>query len=236
MLALGSCSATTVPSSLNLKRRRTSEGIELPSPLCVGGSAGGVSKGVSSPGTPTAAAVATLVPKMRVSIAYQEPGKQLNYPSCWLDTTPHFAVKAVPTSTNTRSNEDTFTAGAQPAPGLSYFGVFDGHGGVQVARYCAERLHGVLSKQLAGPGPAAAVGQCPPQREPESLALSLTKAFEEVDAGAALYCGDISACGSTACVALLTPGNIVVANTGVHFLLRGALLGLSSLGLCTPFG
>lgn len=82
------------------------------------------------------------------------------------------------------------------------FGVFDGHGGASVAEHCSRHM-----------ATCVAQGHFGPQQQQQPIEARLTAAFHAVDDGAAQDVRSRSA-GSTACVALVTPTDVWVANAG----------------------
>lgn len=108
---------------------------------------------------------------------------------------------------------------------VHFFAVFDGHGGAEVAKHCADNLHeelrSVLTNQNARPTPEEGVASEPaPSSPPPVVAIdppgieaALTSAFIHVDEQLAK---DKTAheVGTTAVVALLTSSHLWVANCG----------------------
>lgn len=92
--------------------------------------------------------------------------------------------------------------------GHDFFGVYDGHGGAGVAHMCRERLHVVLSEEVAAGGWPRAEG-----RWKEVMSASFSRLDEEVEA---MAWGESSerTMGSTAVVAVVGTNRIVVANCG----------------------
>ncbi|BAT80070.1 hypothetical protein LR48_Vigan04g011600 [Vigna angularis] len=103
-----------------------------------------------------------------------------------------------------------------------FFGVYDGHGGCQVADYCREHLHSVLVDEIT-----TAQSSFDEQNGRENWENQWKKAFsncfhkvdDEVggvgeDNGASVEPLASEAVGSTAVVALLTQTHIIVANCG----------------------
>lgn len=106
------------------------------------------------------------------------------------------------------------------------FAVFDGHGGAEVANYCRERLHGVLSKELRRP--SKDLWEMSDVDMKEHWEELFTKCFQRVDdevSGRASRLVDgfpeprsepIAAenVGSTAVVVVVCSSHVVVANCG----------------------
>ncbi|XP_047317015.1 probable protein phosphatase 2C 6 isoform X2 [Impatiens glandulifera] len=111
-----------------------------------------------------------------------------------------------------------------------FFGVYDGHGGSQVANYCRDRVHLALGEEMMKEEEEGGVGS---GEESESggggcvLQVKWQKAFsrcfekvdDEVGGGkeeAASCCEPVApeTVGSTAVVALICPSHVVVANCG----------------------
>lgn len=108
---------------------------------------------------------------------------------------------------------------------LHFFGVYDGHGGAQVANYCADRLHNSLAKEIrkcSSAKPSAGV----PSEKPVLDALSTTfnrldaevsglartnSEGQEIDGSEPIAAETV---GTTAVAALIGGGRIVVANCG----------------------
>ncbi|XVF89047.1 hypothetical protein PTKIN_Ptkin19aG0099800 [Pterospermum kingtungense] len=98
-----------------------------------------------------------------------------------------------------------------------FFGVYDGHGGSQVANYCRERIHSALSEEIAF------VKEC---QSNESITEScnelwkktFTKCFVKVDAEVGGRGSQepvaLETVGSTAVVALICSSHIILANCG----------------------
>eukprot|EP00123_Amoebidium_parasiticum_P007232 comp17977_c0_seq1/m.18360 comp17977_c0_seq1/g.18360 ORF comp17977_c0_seq1/g.18360 comp17977_c0_seq1/m.18360 type:complete len:346 (-) comp17977_c0_seq1:189-1226(-) len=94
-------------------------------------------------------------------------------------------------------NEDRFVI-THLTPELSYFGVFDGHGGDQASEFAAEFLHEMIKKQLdAG----------------KSYEEGLREGFLQLDSE---FCNipELPKCGTTATVGLMADKRLVVAHVG----------------------
>ena len=104
------------------------------------------------------------------------------------------ALHGVINSIGHRKVMEDFYVFAEIAPDVRMYGVFDGHGGSEVASILASDLHKAVSHQYAVVHDAA---------------HALTEAFSELDA-CTMHCDD----GSTATVALITDEAIVVAHCG----------------------
>lgn len=135
---------------------------------------------------------------------------------------------AQPSSSSTSSSSSSSCAGGQQGPGeqalpLSFYGVFDGHGGGQVSNLCARRLHRALAASLCSNGGGAAAGaqqlggggvcQRPVHDGSLPLEAALRAAFRAIDEEASSSV-DASSCGSTACVALVGESRLAVAHCG----------------------
>lgn len=93
------------------------------------------------------------------------------------------------------------------ATAYDFFGVYDGHGGAQVAEACRERMHVVLADVAGGDWPEV------DDRWREVMGECFARVDEEVKEAA----GEDEAekmVGSTAVVAVVGPDQIVVANCG----------------------
>lgn len=108
---------------------------------------------------------------------------------------------------------------------LGYFGVFDGHGGSQVATFCNSHLLERLLKRVPSAGALAALA-------PEELEARIRSTFMEMDKASARlppllvqppatccvkqgeYMKDIDCVGSTASTVLVTAEHIVFAHAG----------------------
>ncbi|RAL37098.1 hypothetical protein DM860_004020 [Cuscuta australis] len=96
------------------------------------------------------------------------------------------------------------------------FGVFDGHGGSEVANYCCERLHVALAEEVEkAKEDDLEVGGI---KWKEHWEKALCSCFQKVDdeVGGGTSKGDIApeAVGSTALVAILCPTHLIVSNCG----------------------
>ncbi|KAK2645299.1 hypothetical protein Ddye_020494 [Dipteronia dyeriana] len=98
-----------------------------------------------------------------------------------------------------------------------FFGVYDGHGGCQVANYCRERMHLALSEEIESGKERFRDGNIGNNRQ-EQWKKALTSCFLKVDcedAGSGRGEGVVpETVGSTAVVAIVLPTQIVVANCG----------------------
>jgi serine/threonine protein phosphatase PrpC len=95
-------------------------------------------------------------------------------------------------------------------PGVSAYGVFDGHGGAQVARYCSTHLLSRVAAALAARGAAALAGA---PLGAAAHAWALKAAYKAVDAELT-RAGGARMCGSTAVAAVVTDNAIYMANCG----------------------
>ncbi|KAF7106005.1 hypothetical protein CFC21_106769 [Triticum aestivum] len=117
---------------------------------------------------------------------------------------------------DTVSLRPSFCAWADGSP-MHFFAVFDGHGGPQVSALCRDQMHVVLAEELAGA--AAAYQKDHPEKDEEAehraWEVALKRSFEQADAlGMGLSESGWPIMGSTAVVALLVRGSILVANCG----------------------
>ncbi|KAE8700382.1 Protein phosphatase 2C 77 [Hibiscus syriacus] len=94
-----------------------------------------------------------------------------------------------------------------------FFGVYDGHGGSQVANYCRERLHFALAQEIESVSNASITYGCQ-----ELWKKAFTNCFLKVDAeiGGKADQEPVApeTVGSTAVVALICSSHIIVANCG----------------------
>nr|GMC61536.1 probable protein phosphatase 2C 50 isoform X1 [Ipomoea batatas] len=105
------------------------------------------------------------------------------------------------------------------------FGVYDGHGGCQVANYCCERLHLALAEEVDIVKEDLRIESVGGNWK-EQWEKALLSCFQKVDdeiGGTSRIDGEVEsgfppiapeAVGSTAVVAILCPTNIIVANCG----------------------
>jgi len=119
----------------------------------------------------------------------------------------HAVLGSEAASRSSTITSDTPLCAESPLGGLSYFAVFDGHGGARAAEFCGERLCGLLAAELSNE-PADALKRALAKLEEEWLAVA--RAEELMD-------------GTTAAVALLdrAAGRCVVANIGDSEVLLG---------------
>ncbi|CAL4895205.1 unnamed protein product [Urochloa decumbens] len=120
-------------------------------------------------------------------------------------------------------------AGDAPVDGLDratfrlpahFFGVYDGHGGVQVANYCRERIHSVLIEELCKAEESVSGADLSGLESKKQWEKAFVDCFSRVDAevgGNAATTGKPVApdtVGSTAVVAVICSSHIIVANCG----------------------
>ncbi|CAL4909864.1 unnamed protein product [Urochloa decumbens] len=120
-------------------------------------------------------------------------------------------------------------AGDAPVDGLDrasfrlpahFFGVYDGHGGVQVANYCRERIHSVLIEELSKAEESVSGADLSGLESKKQWEKAFVDCFSRVDAevgGNATTTGKPVApdtVGSTAVVAVVCSSHIIVANCG----------------------
>lgn len=92
-----------------------------------------------------------------------------------------------------------------------FFGVFDGHGGSNVARFCRERMHVVVAKELAAANGGGVGGRI--LNWEKVMIGSFGKVDEEVNCGE-MATDKMKTIGSTAVVAVVGEDEVVVANCG----------------------
>lgn len=98
-----------------------------------------------------------------------------------------------------------------------FFGVYDGHGGSQVANYCRDRIHSALNEELesimSNPDDGTDSNNCA-----EKWRRAFTKCFlkvdDEIGGKASLEPLAPETVGSTAVVAIVCSSHIIVANCG----------------------
>ncbi|CAI9759597.1 unnamed protein product [Fraxinus pennsylvanica] len=98
-----------------------------------------------------------------------------------------------------------------------FFGVYDGHGGSQVANYCRERMHMALAEELetimANPIDESSKGNCQEQWRRAFIKCFL-KVDDEIGGKASIEPVGPETVGSTAVVAIVCSSHIIVANCG----------------------
>ncbi|XP_050218155.1 protein phosphatase 2C 77-like isoform X2 [Mercurialis annua] len=99
-----------------------------------------------------------------------------------------------------------------------FFGVYDGHGGSQVANYCSKRIHVALAEELEFAKANISDG-CINDNWQEKWEKVFSNCFVKVDEETAGSSNDSEAIapetvGSTAVVAVVCPTHIIVANCG----------------------
>lgn len=95
--------------------------------------------------------------------------------------------------------------------GYDFFGVYDGHGGAQVAAACRERMHVVLADVAGGSWPEGGGAR---ERWREMMGECFERVDGEVSAAALGAEATEKTVGSTAVVAVVGGTQIVVANCG----------------------
>ncbi|KDO55426.1 hypothetical protein CISIN_1g019155mg [Citrus sinensis] len=97
---------------------------------------------------------------------------------------------------------------------VHFFGVYDGHGGCQVANYCCERMHLALAEELVTAKARLQDGGSWQEQWKKAFANSFLKVDSEI--GGALGGEPVApeTAGSTAVVAIISPTLIIVANCG----------------------
>ncbi|XP_039799590.1 protein phosphatase 2C 53-like isoform X2 [Panicum virgatum] len=120
-------------------------------------------------------------------------------------------------------------AGDAPVDGLDrasfrlpahFFGVYDGHGGVQVANYCRERIHSVLIEELSKAEELVCGADLSGLESKKQWEKAFVDCFNRVDAevggNAATAAKPVApdTVGSTAVVAVVCSSHIIVANCG----------------------
>ena len=93
--------------------------------------------------------------------------------------------------------------------GTQFFGVYDGHGGREVADYLANNLHRVLSTKLRGINPQNKSTQN--GKYVDEVSKAIIEAFSEVDTYTSHRWMN---CGSTAAIVIILGDDIWVANAG----------------------
>ncbi|TYI22085.1 hypothetical protein ES332_A06G080300v1 [Gossypium tomentosum] len=90
---------------------------------------------------------------------------------------------------------------------IHFFGVYDGHGGSQVAKFCAERMHGVIAEEWG----REVVDNTGWQRRWE---VAFSSSFERADNEVHTAAVAPEMVGSTAVVAVLSSCQIITSNCG----------------------
>jgi len=93
----------------------------------------------------------------------------------------------------------------------SYFGVFDGHAGASVSKYCAENL---LTSILAADDFKAATTKSPSSPNANQLKTGTVAGFLEMDSKMRDVLSEKDKSGSTAIVALVSPNLVIFGNCG----------------------
>uniref|UniRef100_A0A453EYY6 protein-serine/threonine phosphatase n=1 Tax=Aegilops tauschii subsp. strangulata TaxID=200361 RepID=A0A453EYY6_AEGTS len=90
-----------------------------------------------------------------------------------------------------------------------FFGVYDGHGGAQVADYCRDRLHAALVEELSRIEGSANLGAVEFKKQWEKAFVDCFSRVDDEIAGKAP-----ETVGSTAVVAVICSSHIIVSNCG----------------------
>ncbi|XP_004501450.1 protein phosphatase 2C 50-like [Cicer arietinum] len=98
---------------------------------------------------------------------------------------------------------------------VNFFGVYDGHGGSQVANYCRDRMHLALAEEIEFVKERLIIGSTDCQ---DQWKKAFTNCFLNVDAevGGKVSCEPVApeTVGSTAVVAIVCSSHIIVSNCG----------------------
>lgn len=98
---------------------------------------------------------------------------------------------------------------------VNFFGVYDGHGGSQVANYCRDRMHLALAEEIEFVKERLIIGSTDCQ---DQWKKAFTNCFLNVDAevGGKVSCEPVApeTVGSTAVVAIVCLSHIIVSNCG----------------------
>ncbi|CAH2069672.1 unnamed protein product [Thlaspi arvense] len=97
--------------------------------------------------------------------------------------------------------------GFNPHSSAHFFGVYDGHGGSQVANYCRERMHLALKEEIVKEKPEFCDGDTWQEKWKRALFNSFMRVDTEIDFVPETV-------GSTSVVAIVFPTHIFVANCG----------------------
>uniref|UniRef100_A0A1J3FDI0 protein-serine/threonine phosphatase n=1 Tax=Noccaea caerulescens TaxID=107243 RepID=A0A1J3FDI0_NOCCA len=95
-----------------------------------------------------------------------------------------------------------------PLSAVHFFGVYDGHGGSQVANYCRERMHLALAEEIATEKPMLCDGDAWQEKWKRALFNAFLRVDSEIESVAP------ETVGSTSVVAVVFPTHIFVANCG----------------------
>uniref|UniRef100_A0A1J3JPX2 protein-serine/threonine phosphatase n=1 Tax=Noccaea caerulescens TaxID=107243 RepID=A0A1J3JPX2_NOCCA len=97
--------------------------------------------------------------------------------------------------------------GFNPHSSAHFFGVYDGHGGSQVADYCRERMHLALTEEIVEEKPEFCDGDTWQEKWKRALFNTFMRVDSEIDSVPETV-------GSTSVVAVVFPTHIFVANCG----------------------
>ncbi|KAF3328374.1 hypothetical protein FCM35_KLT06980 [Carex littledalei] len=92
-----------------------------------------------------------------------------------------------------------------------FFGVYDGHGGTQIANYCRDRIHLALTEELKKVEEANSSGKINFDFKKE-WERAFSDCFKKVDEESELFAPENV--GSTAVIAVVTSSHVIVANCG----------------------
>ncbi|KAF2531537.1 hypothetical protein F2Q70_00033108, partial [Brassica cretica] len=117
------------------------------------------------------------------------------------------AVSAIPRFLQSPTNS-LVDGRFNPQSTAHFFGVYDGHGGSQVADYCRERMHLALAEEIARENPTLCDGDTWQEKWKRALFNSFLRVDSEIESVAP------ETVGSTSVVAVVFPTHIFVANCG----------------------
>ncbi|CAL9243913.1 unnamed protein product [Arabidopsis halleri] len=123
------------------------------------------------------------------------------------------SVSTIPRFLQVSSNsllDGRVTNGFNPHLSAHFFGVYDGHGGSQVANYCRERMHLALTEEIVKEKPEF----CDGDTWQEKWKKALFNSFMRVDSEIEPVAHAPETVGSTSVVAVVFPTHIFVANCG----------------------
>ncbi|KAK7411897.1 hypothetical protein VNO78_03340 [Psophocarpus tetragonolobus] len=133
-----------------------------------------------------------------------------------------FAVKPLLFQVTSKMMMDDHVSENSTHSPAHFFGVYDGHGGIQVANYCREHLHSVLVDEIEA-AQTSFGGKNGRNNWEDQWKKAFSNCFHKVDDevggigegnGASVEPLASETVGSTAVVAILTQNDIIVANCG----------------------